>query len=240
LPADIEAQVLSSRRETPSTWTVVLSLRERFTYFPGQYAQVALPVENDKRGSSRPFSIASSPTEAGRLQFTTRLSGSPFKGRLALLHVGDTVKMKAPLGRFMFDESLPGPAVLLSGGIGITALRSMVRFAADRNLKKEIFLIACAREPADMLFRWELEPLQARHPHVHVMYKATRPPAGSSWNGPTGRISEQDIEGLTPAWKAAHYYFCGGSAFVDSIRAMLVVLGIATEQQHFEKFTGYP
>jgi len=236
----MEGMVLSSRRETPTAWTVVLSLRERFTYFPGQYAQVALPVENDARGGSRPFSISSSPTEAGRLQFTTRLSGSPFKARLALLHVGDHVKLRAPLGRFMFDESLPGPAVLLAGGIGITALRSMVRYAADRGLKKDVFLVACAREPADMLFRWELEPLEAKHRHVHVMYKATRPPPGSTWKGPTGRITEEDIRSLTPEWKAAHYYFCGGSAFVESIRAMLVVLEVATHQQHFEKFTGYP
>lgn len=240
MPADVEGQVLSSRRETPSTWTVVLSLKTRFTFFPGQYAQVALPVENDHRGSSRPFSIASSPTEVGRLQFTTRLSGSPFKVRFALLHVGDTVRLKAPLGRFMFDESLPGPAILLAGGIGITALRSMVRFAADRGLKKDIYLVACGREPRDMLFRWELEPLQARHLHVHVMYKATRLPPGVAWSGPTGRISQDDIGGLTPEWKAAHFYFCGGSGFVDSIREMLVVLGIPTDQQHFEKFTGYP
>jgi ferredoxin-NADP reductase len=240
LPADLEGQVLSSRRETPTTWTVALSLKSRFTFFPGQYAQVALPIENDRRGSSRPFSIASSPTEVGRLQFTTRLSGSPFKVKFALLHVGDTVKLKAPLGRFMFDESLPGPAILLSGGIGITALRSMVRFVADRGIRKDVFLVACAREPADMLFRWELEPLQARHRQVHVMYKATRLPPGASWSGPTGRINEGDIRALTPAWQEAHYYYCGGAAFVDSIREMLVVLGVPTEQQHAEKFTGYP
>jgi ferredoxin-NADP reductase len=140
----------------------------------------------------------------------------------------------------MFDETLPGPAVFLSGGIGVTALRSMLRYAVDRALQKEVFLMACARDPKDMIFRWELEPLQTRHPNVHVMYRATRTSAGPAWSGPTGRIGPEDIRSLGESWGAAHYYFCGGAAFVDSIRAMLMTLGIPEEQQHFEKFTGYP
>jgi ferredoxin-NADP reductase len=240
MPGEIEGTVLASHRETPSTWTIVLSLTKRFTYFPGQYAQLVLPVDNDKRGPSRPLSINSSPTEVGRLQFTTRLSGSPFKAKFVALHTGDKVALHAPMGRFMFDESLPGPFILLAGGIGVTALRSMVRFAVDRRLKQEVFLMACGRDPREMLFRWELEPMAAAHPRLNVTYKATRSADDSSWKGPRGRIDESDIQGLTPSWQQAQYYFCGGSGFVDSMRAILTVLAVPQELQHFEKFTGYP
>ena len=72
------------------------------TFLPGHYVQMTLPHENsDERGSSRYFTISSSPTEKDYLTITTRVGKSSFKKALFGLQPGTKVQLFGPMGTFL-------------------------------------------------------------------------------------------------------------------------------------------
>jgi ferredoxin-NADP reductase len=73
-----------------------------FDFMPGQYIQLTLPhTDVDERGSSRFFTIASSPTEKDYLMITSRKGRSSFKKALFELKPGDKVQFFGPMGAFV-------------------------------------------------------------------------------------------------------------------------------------------
>ncbi len=97
-------------------------------YKAGQYAIVDLETKEDPEGPVRSFTIASSPTEGGFILISTRIRDIPFKKKLANLKPGTQVKIIVPAGDFVLpDNNNSTSVVFLSGGIGVTPFRSMIR-----------------------------------------------------------------------------------------------------------------
>jgi ferredoxin-NADP reductase len=72
--------------------TFRFSLEEDVPYEPGQYLVLTLTIGG--RPVSKAFSISSSPTERGFIQFTKKLSNSPFSRALEALQVGQVCTLK--------------------------------------------------------------------------------------------------------------------------------------------------
>jgi nitrite reductase/ring-hydroxylating ferredoxin subunit len=103
----------------------------------GQYAFFKLDgVSGDSKGPTRHFSLASSPTESDYLMISTRIRDTPFKQKLASLKKGAKIEVWGPDGEFVLQEDKP--AVFLSGGIGVTPFRSMIKYATDKHLPVKI------------------------------------------------------------------------------------------------------
>ncbi|MDN5846415.1 MAG: FAD-dependent oxidoreductase [Candidatus Nitrosocosmicus sp.] len=102
------------------------SQSQNFRYKAGQYAMVDLETKDDPEGPMRSFTLASSPTEENFIMISTRIRDTLFKKKLTNLDVGASVDITAPLGNFTLHEDSSKPAVLLSGGIGVTPFRSMI------------------------------------------------------------------------------------------------------------------
>ncbi|MDP3789336.1 MAG: FAD-binding oxidoreductase, partial [Candidatus Omnitrophota bacterium] len=93
----------------------------------GQFMMVML------RGNSqvkRCLSISSSPTEKGYIEFTKKLTKSDFSEELDTLREGDKVKVQYPFGSFILRDPKDKIA-FLSGGIGVTPIRSICKYAVD-------------------------------------------------------------------------------------------------------------
>src|SRR5499427_4003512 len=101
-----------------------------FDFKPGQSVDVTLlnPPETDSEGNVRTFSIASAPFE-DQLMFATRMRDTAFKRSLKTVPLGTSVKMEQAIGSFTLHKNSTKPAVLLTGGIGITPFSSIVRQA---------------------------------------------------------------------------------------------------------------
>jgi glycine betaine catabolism B len=105
----------------------------------------------------RSFSIASSPTEKDFILVSTRIRDTPFKKRLANLDKGALVKITAPLGKFVLSENYSTPVVLLSGGIGVTPFRSMIKYATDKQLPIKIVMFDSNRNQDNILYKEEFD-----------------------------------------------------------------------------------
>lgn len=88
-----------------SVYAFYFSLPKDFVYTAGQYIQMTLLHDDvDERGSSRFFTISSSPTEKEYLMITSRKGWSSFKKALFSLKKGDTVQIFGPMGTFVLPE----------------------------------------------------------------------------------------------------------------------------------------
>jgi predicted ferric reductase len=108
---------------------------------PGQFIDITLqnPSQTDSEGDTRGFSIASAPYE-DFIMVATRLRDTAFKRVLRSIPLGTEGKIEGSFGNLRLHNDKSRSAVVLTGGIGITPFRSILRHAAKEKLPHRIFL----------------------------------------------------------------------------------------------------
>lgn len=203
-------------------FSLILEKPESFTFYPGQYLDVELPIRSpDKLGKSRTFTISASPTEEF-LMITTTKSASKFKKTMGNLKKGDNITATHPIGTFILDES--SPAIFIAGGIGITPFRSMIKYAIDQKLTTPITLIY-SNSDSNFLFKKELEDWRRHLPNLTIIYHNSTQ---------KGHLSK-----LPPTTHLPIYYLAGPPSFVDDMEKILLDLGIDEINIRYDRFDGY-
>jgi ferredoxin-NADP reductase len=239
-PAQYVLPLIEKRRESPTTMTFRFSTEgTEFRYLSNQFVRLALPDVADPWGPVRSFSLSSSPSEPGAIAITCRISDTPFKQALATKSLGETGVIFGPLGGFLFNRERP--AVFLAGGIGITPLRGMIRFAHDTEAPQERVLLYTSRSPEELLFQSELDSLAGSNDRLRVHYSVTRAPdAKPPWTGRTGRISRAWIEETTRHLRHPRFYVCGLPEMVhDMVQLLQEPMGVPEESVEYEVFRGF-
>lgn len=210
-----------------------------FTFLPGQYMRMILPHENaDERGTSRYFSISSSPSKTDFITITTRIIRSSFKKALFNLTPGLTVQFFGPNGNFVLDEQDSTPHVFLAGGIGITPFHSMITYIAEKKLTIPVTLFVSFSTQAEIAFYDELSKIASEHTNIKIVYTITQS-EGSNWSGEAGRISEDLIKKYVSDFQKPRYMIAGPPAMVKAMEEMVLAMGIDPTQLKKENFVGY-
>lgn len=204
----------------------------------GQFLQVTLPVNGADQ--SKYFSFSNAPTEKGYLEFTKKMTGSEFSKALENLKAGDSVKIKMPLGSFVLDETAPKQA-FLSGGIGITPIRSMLKDAFDRQLPFDRVLFYSNRSPEDIVFREDLEAMARDSKELKVVFSLdTAGACPLGWKGKCGFINADMIKEELPDYAERIFYVCGPPVMVKSLVSILQdKLKVPDAKIKIENFAGY-
>ena len=221
------------RHETPTIDLVKLKMDIDYEFRPGQWA--LLEFEENNPAMKRVLSIACSPTRRGYIEFATRISNSDFKQRFKNLKKGDKVRVSEAKGNFVFNED-DKSAVFLSGGIGITPLRSMIQYVCDKRLKNKIMLLYSNRTVEEIAFRTEFEELEKSNPNLRIINIVTD--SGSAWKGLSKRIDANIIREYSDV-KNDVYYVCGPQVMVDAMVNILNSLSVSKDRIKFENFSGY-
>ncbi len=221
------APLLKVTKETSDVMTFRFGAEIDFK--PGQFVMLKVGER------SVAYSISSSPTDRGYIEISMKMGPSDFKKALAAAKPGDVFEIKGPYGVFLFDESRD--AIMLAGGIGITSLRSMIRYATTKKLPVRIDLIYSNKTPDDIAFMEELESMGKKNPKFNVMNTITRP-EGRAWKGATGRIDANMIKKIS-GWEKRVFYVCGPDAMVEGMMQLLKEIDVEEGQIKCEKFTGY-
>ncbi|MFQ5722766.1 MAG: FAD-dependent oxidoreductase [Candidatus Aminicenantales bacterium] len=103
-----------------------------FNYKPGQF--MCITLKHGIQKMSKHFTILRSPTE-DYLEFTKKLTGHPFSNALDELKEENSLEINGPFGFFTFEGEAQKVG-MLTGGIGITPIRSMCRFCTDQKKKQ--------------------------------------------------------------------------------------------------------
>jgi nitric oxide dioxygenase len=211
---------------------------------PGQYISVAVQVPRLGLQQIRQYSLSDAPN--GRsYRISVKREAGPNPGEegyvSTLLHdhvqVGDTVRLAAPYGNFFIDVHATTPVVLISGGVGLTPMISMLNRVLQ-SPGREIVFVHGARNSAVHAMKDHLRSVAVQHPNfkTFIFYDTPLPQdqPGRDFDFP-GIV---DIDRIADAilLPDADYYICGPIPFMRLQHDALIARGIKETKVHYEVF----
>ncbi len=206
-----------------------------FSYLPGQFLTLTLPV--DEKPIRRSYTISSAPTQGYYCEITVKREEQGAGSRFLhdKLTVGDTLEVKAPSGKFLFTGQEADSIVLIGGGVGITPMMSIARALTDMAWQGDIYFIAACQDPEHFIFESELEQLEARYANLHLFVAMSRIEADIG-KYRSGRLSKDLLAEWIPDLKEKWVQLCGAPAMMDATSEMLKELGVLEADIHTENF----
>jgi nitric oxide dioxygenase len=209
---------------------------------PGQYVSVSVTFD-DGTTQLRQYSLSDAPNPY-RLQISVkreRKEGEKPAGRVSNWlhdHVarGSILQVTHPFGDFTPDTESHSPIVLLSAGVGITPMVSVLNRIAQANPMRQVIFAHAAKGIAYHAHRSDIAAAKKVMPHLLTMtfYEDV-----STGNGTDGTIcgGRMDVSKL-PAWPHgdADVYLCGPVAFMQTQWRALIEIGVPANRLHREVF----
>ena len=216
----------------------------------GQFLPIELRPPGEPETIRRTYTISSSPNGSYyRLSIKREPPAEPrlppgVSSNYFHDHVvpGTTIRALSPRGKFTLDETSTRPVVLLSAGVGVTPLISMLEQLANSEegcgCERHVWFIHGARNSAEHAFGKYVRELGTRLPRlsVHVRYSRPRPndAEGTEYDS-VGRVDVELVKALLP-FDDYEFYLCGPPAFLQSLYEGLKDLNVADERIHYEFF----
>lgn len=237
-PVRFSAALLEKIRRSSDTTSYRFSRPASYAFEAGQYYTLTIPSPDGPLMHA--FSHADSPTEEFT-ELTTRLTGSAFKNALDALPLGAQVDFYGPLGRFVFRSEAPRIA-FLTGGIGITPIRSMLRYLSDtagagRVDEQELVLFYGCMTEDGVIYGDELDELVRKVPGLRMVLVITNPT--ESWQGYRGFITADVVRAELPEPSEWTCYVVGPPPMIGAMQRVLGELGVPESQWVVESFAGY-
>jgi ferredoxin-NADP reductase len=205
-----------------------------FEYKPGQFFFITIKIKGVE--TRKHFTISSDPSQVGVLEFTKKLTGHEFSNALDELKPRDWVRIDGAHGNFTFKGEFEKLA-MLTGGIGITPLRSMISYCNSKKTMSDIVLLYSNRSEEDIVFRKELEKINAENSNIKVVFTLTH--TDKNWPGYSRRIDKEMILKEIPDFKERVFFTCGPPKLVNSMIILLEEMKVEQSKINFEHFPGY-
>ncbi|TET46525.1 hypothetical protein E3J62_03985 [candidate division TA06 bacterium] len=193
-------------------------------YLPGQFMMLSIAGTGEA-----PFSISSTPSRPGLLEFCIREVGEVTRA-LFRLKENSLVGIRGPYGNgFPLDEIKGQNLIIAVGGLGVAPLRSLLLYALDnRDDFGDVYLLHGARTPSDMLFRDEFLELRERE-DLHCLLAVDDDPTGD-WPCHVAKLTQlfKYVKNIDVA--NAYAAVCGPPVMYKSVIEKLVRLGIQKPQ----------
>lgn len=217
-----KGSVVAIGHPAPDISTIHCQLDDRWTgHRPGQFAFVTL---DDKEGA-HPFTIASADRGDQSISFEIKALGDYTRGLAKRIHVGQSVRVEGPYGRFDVSRCDPNnQQIWIAGGIGVTPFIAWLEsFQAQPNTAPVADLHYCTRDQTTDAFVPRLQALCATLPAVKLHIHGSQQGAN---------LNAQAL-GATPD---AEIWYCGPAGLGNSLRAGLKALGLLPRfhQEAFE------
>jgi ferredoxin-NADP reductase/MOSC domain-containing protein YiiM len=156
------------------------------------------------------------------------------------LRPGAILDVAAPRGDFVLDDGT-GPVLLISAGIGVTPVLSMLGQLAAGHSERVIWWLHGARGPREHPFAAEADALLAALPNArrYVFYSAATTAERRRAHAAAGRLTAEALAGLAPP-PSANAYVCGPASFMADMRNALTAIGLGPPAIHTELFGSLP
>jgi ferredoxin-NADP reductase len=227
-----EASVLAVLDEGTDIRTFRLFRPQGFDFTAGQFVPVRVSV--DGKPHVRCYSISSSPDARGYLEISVRRQGLVSTTLHATLRTGSRLLIGRPAGHFVYPGSDDRPLALLAGGIGITPLLSMLRYAISSDPSRPIALLYSARNPQSVAFYPELQVIAQRHPQVRIAVTMSEPSTPAPWRH--GRIDGELIRQYVAHPSHTIFCVCGPVPMMTAMEQLLAGEGVPQDQIRKENF----
>lgn len=227
-----ESEIISSFILRPADGGPVLRHK------PGQYLTFWLDLPGH-HPLKRNYSISSAPDgKAYRISVKREPQGVVSNWLHDTAAPGTVLKVSPPAGEFFLGDTPRRPVVLLSGGVGLTPMMSMLETIVAQHPDLPVHYVHGTRDGATHAMRDHVRELAASRPGIKVTTFYETPRADDRPGQDFDRRGLIDIDWLranTPVAEAS-YFLCGPRPFLRKFVAGLSLSGIPADRIHYEFF----
>jgi ferredoxin-NADP reductase len=240
-------QIIDKVQESQTIWSFYLKPtdgRPLTQYQPGQHIVVRLDVPGQAGPILRSYTLSGA-SGKDYYRITVKREGTLSQPGLAssFLHddvqPGDTILISEPQGRFVLLKDSRRPVVLLSAGVGITPMVSMLETIAQESGPRNVWFFHGSRNAEHQPMGECLRKLAREHSNIQLFIHHSQPSEteqiGLEYDG-IGRIDLDFIKQVLPGYDV-DFYLCGPRSFVEILSAGLKSWGVQDSQIAFSYFT---
>lgn len=207
----------------------------------GQYLGVSVAPINHEYQEMRQYSLSDKPNgKQYRISVKREAIGIPGVVSNYLhdhVHIGDIVDIYPPAGDFHYKER-ESPVVLISAGVGVTPMQSMLEMLASKSFSKPVFYLHACEGVEQHSFNERVEKLsQSLNLQHHTWYRdiAKSNDVSADSNIHQGFMNFATVRDSLPI-DNGDYYLCGPVAFMQFAKQQLLELGVTDDRIHYEVF----
>ncbi|NHN28578.1 NO-inducible flavohemoprotein [Paenibacillus agricola] len=209
---------------------------------PGQYVSVKITIPGETYTHIRQYSLSDAPGKPYYRISVKReeaLADRP-AGKVSVhlhqnIYEGSILWLSAPAGDFILEPQDTKPVVLISGGVGLTPMISMLNTLAEREPHRQVTFIHAAQNEQMHAMREHVEQLVARHSQLSAYWCYAVPTGHEATYHKEGYLDLPWLASVLPS-KEASFYFCGPTPFMRAVNGMLKEWDIPESSIHFEFF----
>jgi ferredoxin-NADP reductase len=212
---------------------------------PGQYLVFRLEVPGHPEPVFRSYTLSDKPNpahyrvtvkrEPGTDTSPPGVSSGYFHDHV---HSGTRLWVGAPRGEFCLDPEGRGPVALVSAGVGLTPMISMLNASVASGVSRPVWFIHSARNGREHAMGRHVRHLAREHDNVHAHISYSRPTEsdrpGRDYDT-AGRIDGTLLRELLPHLDF-DFYLCGPPRFMDALRDTLLDWGVDARRIRCERF----
>lgn len=200
----------------------------------GQYVGVKLDIPGHPYQEIRQYSLSDRPGQA-HYRITVKAEPGKPEGMVSnylhnQLNEGDSLMISAPAGDFILPKEPERDVVLVSAGVGITPMMSMLKDLLHKQSGIPTTFIHCAQNKEKHSLQQDIKDLQAAGEFGY--FTAYMDDDSGDHHG----FLNQAAMDKFLANDNADYYFCGPFPFMVALRQLLLDRGVKEEQLHYEVF----
>ncbi|MEG1002183.1 MAG: FAD-binding oxidoreductase [Clostridium sp.] len=230
-------KIVSENPEVKSFYLVPCDGSKVIAHKAGQFLPIRINSDDKEYdGLIRTYSLSLKPNNDYYRLSIKRIEGGKVSSYMHdKAKVGDTIGVRMPFGNFVLkDKPKEVPLVLLSGGIGITPVLSMLHEAVGK--RNKIYFVECNQNSRLQALSGEIEEYAKKGLVTHKVFFDS--PLESDVIGKDydvkGYISEEWIKDNLPL--NGEFYFCGPPIFMKLLNKYLKDLGVPKENRNYEFF----
>ncbi|KZT03605.1 globin-like protein [Laetiporus sulphureus 93-53] len=227
-------------------------------FLPGQYISVQMEVPDLKTLQARQYSLSDAPGKDYYRISVKRETGVDMANRASIAHPGyisnilhdhkqegDIIRVSHPYGDFYFDPAAgpaDAPVVLISGGVGLTCLTSILNTLTEQHTSRPISWIHAARTQKVRAFVDHMSDVVRENSNVHTVFYTTTPApedVRSMHYHHAGRMDLGKLDrekDLFVSDKRTQYFVCGPVSFMVDMERVLKGYGIEEGRVHVELY----
>ena len=223
----MKAKFNHSEKITHNITTFWFEPEKKLNYLAGQYSDVTI------NGLTHTYTLSSSPTE-DLIGLSTKFNEpvSQFKSGLQSLKKGDEIIIKEAMGDYVLPKDSSIPLIFVSGGIGITPARSIIKYLIDTNQKRDIQLLYAVNTEKDLAF----DNLFKSANFVKYVTIISKPL--EKINSETGKLDTNKVKALAKISDNSMVFVSGPQVMVETICYELAE-SINRNQIIMDYFEGY-
>jgi nitric oxide dioxygenase len=209
------------------------------SYLPGQYITIRLGIPGEEYLFNRQYSLSSAPNEEYfRISVKREADHSP-EGKVSnylhdSINEGDVVEVSAPAGDFHLDTADHTPVTLISGGVGITPMFSMLETIAKNNPSRPTMFVHASRNEEVHAFKHDVTDLVKVMDNGKAFFVYENPIDPEAICDHRGYINTAVLERLVD--RDSVCYVCGPAPFMKAMISSLMSIGIPEDKIRYEFF----